>query len=255
MQQSEEMSSEAKEELKEAVDGSLGVSEEQENEKVPDPAAKKLGMQEKRHKKEMRKMQQQLDELRSHLGSRPEPQHSPENMGAYNSQPEMSENLNPQIYAAVQKALQMEKDREHVQHIHKQYESLKSHLDSASEKYDDFDDVVKSDDAPYTETMKGIATVIHGIPGLDASETLYHLGKDRNKLHKLSQLPPIEQSREVLKMAMSLMNSSNKPNANNESKPLGQIKNNPVHSKYVNENTPASEIRRRMKSGEKKWAS
>lgn len=269
MQQSQEMTGEEKAALSDQVDLSLGEPEEvaesasehsdsSEQNELPEFAKKKLGMQEKRHNKKIRQMQQQLDEMRAHLGSRQEPQHSPESgMNPYTSQPEDS-GMNNQIYAAVSKALQMQKEQEHrakeeerMQHVHNQYRALEDHLDGGSDKFEDFDDVVKSDDAPYSKAMRDAALLIPH----NAAETLYHLGKDREKLKKISELHPLEQAREVVKMSMALMGGGNKQNNQNAySKPLGSIKNNPVNNRNVNESTSIGDLRKRMRDGGKKWA-
>jgi hypothetical protein len=93
----------------EQVMDSMGVSPEvtddqsvEQKDELPKFAKEKLGMQEKRHKKEMRKMQQQLDEIRAHLGSRPEPMNTPPpNVDPYSSQP------NGDLDSAVAKAMEM----------------------------------------------------------------------------------------------------------------------------------------------------
>lgn len=261
MNQSQEMTSEEKSNVSEDVNESLGLNSSQELQEepsdqndLPEFAKKKLGMQEKRHKKELRRMQQQIDEMRNHLSSKTESQSSP--------QPQVdnvnfdSGNMNENIYAAVTKALQIQKEQEHrakeaekMQHVHKQYQNLKDQLDNGSSKYDDFDDVVNSDDAPYTEAMRDAALLI-GNP----SETLYHLGKDRDKLKKLSELHPLEQAKEVVRMSIALMSGNGKKESSDNFKPLGQIKNNPVNTTHVNENTSVSDLRSRMKSGNKHWS-
>lgn len=261
MNQSQEMTNEEKSNVSEDVNESLGLNSNQEvneepydNNELPEFAKKKLGMQEKRHKKELRRMQQQIDEMRNHLSSRTEspPSH---HMAAEDVNFDKS-NINENIYAAVSKALQMQKEQEQrvkeaekMQHVHKQYQNLKNQLDNGSSKYDDFDDVVNSDDAPYTEAMRDAALLI-GNPG----DTLYHLGKDRDKLKKLSELHPLEQAKEVVRMSIALMSGNGKKEASDNFKPLGQIKNNPVNATHVNENTSVSDIRNRMKSGKKHWS-
>lgn len=261
MQQSQEMTSEEKAGLSDAVDESLGNPEESteasEQNELPEYAKKKLGMQEKRHKKEIRRMQQQIEEMNARFGSRPEPVNSPEhNMNPYTSQPNDGGLNNDAIYAAVHKALQMQKEQEHkekeferMQHVHKQYKALEDHLDNYSDKYDDFDDVVKSDDAPYTSAMRDAALLIP-----NAAETLYHLGKDRDKLKKISELHPVDQAKEVVKMSIALMSGAGKNGSHNSAKPLSQIRNNPINSAGVNESTSVSELRKRLKSGDKKWS-
>jgi len=267
MNQSQEMSSEAKEGLEEAVNASLGNPEEiaisaaehpdePERDDLPDVAKKRLGMQEKRHKKEMRRMQQQLDEMRAHLGSRPEPQYAQEGMNPYTSQVEPG--MDDQIYKAVSRAMELQKiqeqkakEAERMQHVHKQYQSLQDRLDNASSKYEDFDDIVRSNDAPYTDAIRDAALLVD-----NPDDVLYHLGKDRDKLKRLSELHPLEQAKEVVRMSVALMSGNNgksqSPHSN--AKPLGQIKNNPVVSRGVNENTSVSDLRSKMKSGGKNWS-
>lgn len=262
MQQSQEMQSEEKVELGDAVNQSLGLSSEQiedvkaESDELPEAAKKRLGMQEKRHKKELRKMQQQVDELRDHLRTRPEPLNSPEqNMNPYTSQPE-SGGMDETVYKAVAKALQIQKaqeqeakDAERRQHVQKSYRTLQDNLDNASSTYEDFDDVVKSDDAPYTDSMRDAALLIENAP-----DVLYHLGKDREKLKRISELHPLEQAREVIKLSHALAaGNGGKSNSSSNTKPLGQIKNNPITSNTVNEATSVGELRKRMKEGGKKW--
>lgn len=262
MQQSEEMQGEEKQELGEAVNASLGIGEggeqtsEPEHDELPEAAKKRLGMQEKRHKKEMRRMQQQLDEVRQHLGSRPEPMNSPENsMNPYTSQHENG-SMDDTVYKAVAKAMELQKmqeqqakDQEKMQHVHKSYKALQDNLDNASSKYDDFDDIVKSEDAPYTDAMRDAALLIENAP-----ETLYHLGKDKEKLKRVSQLHPLDQAKEVIKLsqALAIGNGGKQGNVSN-TKPLGQVKNNPITSNTVNEATSVGELRKRMKEGGKRW--
>lgn len=263
MQQSEEMQGEAKEELGEAVNASLGLGEnaekssESEHDELPEAAKKRLGMQEKRHKKEMRRMQQQLDEVRQHLGSRPEPMNSPENgMNPYSSQPEAG-SMDETVYKAVARAMELQKmqeqkarEAEKMQHVQKSYKALQDNLDNASGKYDDFDDIVKSEDAPYTDAMRDAALLIENAP-----DVLYHLGKDKEKLKRISELHPLEQAKEVIKLSVALMSGNGgKAGSSTHAKPLGQVKNNPVTSNSVNETTSVGELRKRMKDGGKKWS-
>lgn len=261
MQQSEEMQGEAKQELGEAVNASLGLSEgeqtsEAEHDELPEGAKKRLGMQEKRHKKEMKRMQQQLDEMRQHLGSRPEPMNSPENgMNPYTSQPENG-SMDDTVYRAVAKAMEMQKMQEHqakeaekMQHVQKAYKGLEKNLEDGSSKYEDFDDVVNAHDAPYSDAMRDASLLIDNAP-----DVLYHLGKDREKLKRLSELHPLEQAKEVIKLSMALATGNNGKQGNSsQAKPLGQVKNNPVTSNTVNEATSVGELRKRMRDGGKKW--
>lgn len=267
MNQSEEMTSEEKVSLGDDVNESLGLSEKSteelaetpEKSDLPEFAKKKLGMQEKRHKKEIRRMQQQIEEMHNRMNSYNQNSHiQHEEATSY----EGSGDHNNAIYAAVSKALQMQKEQEekakqeeHKQHIYKQYRALDDHLDNESDKYEDFHDVVKSDDAPYTGVMRDMSVILHGIPGINAAETLYHLGKDKSKLAELSKKSPVEQSREVLKLAIALMNGGNKGNSSNNARPLGSIKNSPLNTTHVNENTSVGDLRKRLRDNGKKWSS
>jgi hypothetical protein len=257
--QSDEMQGDMKEELGEAVNASLGMGEqasEPEHDELPEAAKKRLGMQEKRHKKEMRRMQQQLDEVRQHLGSRPEPQNSPENgMNPYTSQQEDG-SMDDTVYKAVAKAMEMQKmqeqqakDAEKMQHVQKSYKELEKNLEDGSSKYEDFDDVVNAHDAPYSDAMRDASLLIDNAP-----DVLYHLGKDREKLKRLSELHPLEQAKEVIKLSKALaIGDQGKQSNSSNAKPLGQVKNNPVTPNNVNEGTSVGELRKRMRDGGKRW--
>lgn len=267
MNQSQEMSGEEKSVLGDEVNESLGLSDESseqqesnesnESNELPEYAKKKLGMQEKRHKKELRRLQQQLDEVHSRIGSFQNQNPQAQQNNGYS--PDNNQNNDP-VYAAVARALQLQKEEEQkakqaeqMQHLNKQYRALDDHLDNESDKYEDFHEVVKSDDAPYTGVMRDMSVILHGIPGINAAETLYHLGKDRSKLHELSKKTPVEQSREVLKLAIALMNGGNKSSSSGSSKTLGSIKNSPINTTHLNENTSIGDLRKRLREGGKKW--
>ncbi len=265
MIQSQEMSGEEKSFLGEKVDENLGLSDDKventesnesnESNELPEYAKKKLGMQEKRHKKEIKRLQQQLEEVQSRMGSYQEPRY-PEQQLQGNSSNVQHEDP---IYAAVARALQLQKEQEQkakqaeeIKHLNKQYKAWKNHLDNESDKYEDFDEVVNSDDSPYTGVMRDMSVILHGIPGINSAEVLYRLGKDKDKLKELSKKSAVEQSREVLKLAIALSNGGNKSNSS-VSKTLGSIKNSPLNNTYVSENTSVGDLRKRMRENGKKW--
>lgn len=176
-------------------------------------------------------------------------------MNPYTSQPENG-SMDETVYQAVARALQREKDKENevkqaekMQHVQKAYKGLEKNLEDGSSKYDDFDDVVNAHDAPYSDAMRDASLLIDNAP-----DVLYHLGKDREKLKRLSELHPLEQAKEVIKLSMALSAGNNGKQGNsNQAKPLGQVKNNPVTSNTVNEATSVGELRKRMRDGGKKW--
>jgi hypothetical protein len=144
---------------------------------------------------------------------------------------------------------QKSKEAEKMQHVHKSYKALEDSLDNGSSKYEDFDDIVKSNDAPYTDAMRDASLLIENAP-----EVLYHLGKDKEKLKRISELHPLEQAKEVIKLSMALSSGNGGKQGNmSNTKPLGQVKNNPVTSNTVNEATSVGELRKRMKEGGKRW--
>ena len=103
--------------------------------------------------------------------------------------------------------------------------------------------------------MRDMAMILHGIPGINSAKTLYHIGKDRDKLNQLSKLHPVDQAKEVIKIAIALMNPNGKKTSEDYHRPLGQVKSNPINSSAsVNAKTPVAEIRKRMKQSSNKWA-
>lgn len=263
MQESQEMSNESQEVLSNDVNQSLGIdssvvsdNQSPDHDELPDVAKKRLGIQEKRHKKEMRKMQQQIEEMRSHLSSRSEPQDTSNDNGHYDSSNHGG--MDDQIYKAISRAMELQKMQEHkskehekAKHMHKQYQALQERLDNASSKYEDFDDVVRSEDAPYSDAIRDAALLVD-----NADDVLYRLGKDRDNLKRLSQLHPIEQMKEFVRMSVALRdgNDGKSNSSSSNARPLGQVKNNPVRSHGINENSSPAEIRAKMKQGGKNWS-
>jgi hypothetical protein len=247
-----------------------GYSDEAEaqadhDQNVPDdPQAvikKRLGMQAKKHAREMRQMQEQMLQMQAqfqnanmdsanpynHQNHETNPYHSP---GQPDS-PGMSEE--ERIQKAVRYALgakeadeRKAKEAEHATHVHKQYQRLNSEFDKASDKYDDFDDVVRGDDMPFTNHVRDALLLVE-----NPAEVAYKLGKNRSELERISRLHPLDQAREVNKLSFSLMNGKdNKSSNHSKASPLGQIRQNPAHSSNaVTDKTPPSVIRARMKAG------
>jgi hypothetical protein len=83
------------------------------------------------------------------------------------------------------------------------------------------------------------------------AEVAYRLGKNKDELHRISKLHPLDQAREVNKLSFSLMGGNNgKASSPTKSNPLGTIRTNPVNSSSaITDKTPPSAIRARMKAG------
>lgn len=220
---------------------------------------KRLGQQAKKHAREMRAMQEQLAHMQSQLsrgqGDRM-PEFAPEHTNPYNSPgqpngPTGSEE--ERIQKAVRYALEAKnaeerraKEAESRAHVQKQYERLQSEFDKASDKYDDFDDVVLGHDVPFTPAMRDALLFID-----NPADVAYKLGKNRSELQRISQLHPLDQAKEVTKLAFALMggNSGKQSSAPRGGNPLNPARPNPATSNAVTDKTPPSTIRARMKAG------
>lgn len=217
---------------------------------------KRLGMQAKKHQREMRQMQEQMMRMQAQFGGdSANPQQSSYNTNPYSSPgqpnpPAMSEE--EKIQKAVRFALgakeheeKQAKEAERQAHVHKQYQRLNDEFDRASEKYEDFDDVVRESDAPFTDAVRDALLLVE-----NPAEVAYRLGKNKSELERISRLHPLDQAREVNKLSFSLMGNHGKPTSNQKPTPMGSIRQNPAHSSTaVTDKTPPSVIRARMKAG------
>jgi hypothetical protein len=209
---------------------------------------KRIKQLKRAHEREMREMQSRMDAMQS--------QSQPNFMQDQQMNPNEASNggVDDAIHKAVSYALQhrdMEerkaKDMQSQQHIAKQYQELQKHLDSTSDKYDDFDDVVRGD-APFTAHMRDAALMLPKKGPGSAGEVLYKLGKDPESLERISKLHPVDQASELVALSHALISGGEQKGSAN--RPLGQIKSNPVvNSAGVNDKTPVSDIRARMKQG------
>jgi hypothetical protein len=169
-------------------------------------------------------------------------------MNGYTPQP--TGGIEDHISRAVNAALQAKDQREQAAqqaekqaHVHKQYQKLQDHLDNASSKYDDFEDVVRSPDAPFTDSMRDTALLLP-----NAADVLYKLGKAPDELKRISQLHPLEQAKEMIRLSVQMQGGDQKGASAPRS--LGNIKSNPVSAPdSANENTSVGELRRKLKAG------
>lgn len=216
---------------------------------------KRLGMQAKKHQREMRQMQDQLMRMQSQMTSR-QPYEEESHANAYPSPgqpnpPNMSEEQ--KIQMAVRYALgakeheeKQAKDAERLAHVHKQYKRLDDEFNNASDKYDDFDEVVRGEDAPFSHHVRDALLLVD-----NPAEVAYRLGKNRDELLRISKLHPLDQAREVNKLSFALMggNTGKPSSAPTKSSPMGTTRANPATSNAVTDKTPPSVIRARMKAG------
>ncbi len=227
------------------------------DESDPLSVKKRLGMQAKKHTREMRALRDEMSQMRSRMGGdSANPNTSNYQQEAYHSagQPDVaSMSEQDKIQYAVRQALGM---REHEQkqaeegqraaHVHKQYARLNDEFDRASDKYEDFDDVVRGDDVPFTPHVRDALLLVE-----NPAEVAYKLGKSRTELERISKLHPLDQAREVNKLSFSLMGGRDgKPSTSSRTTPLGNVKANPGNSQAITGKTPVSSIRSRMKAGD-----
>lgn len=261
MDQSEMMSGQEKEALAGETMDSLGLpetagesaNEPQAEDELPKPLKERLGRQEKRHQKELRALQAQIAELHNRAGNQTMQDNQPAN--TYDSQPIAGDNIEHHINRAVNAALQARQEQEkHAKeaegraYVQKQYQALDEHLDNASSKYDDFHEVVKDNNLPFTDTMRDTAVLLPTSGPGSAADVLYKLGKNKEELKRISQLHPIDQAKEMMKLSIALSGGSKE--GSSAPRQLGNIKSNPVApSGSVNENTSVGELRRKLKAG------
>lgn len=216
---------------------------------------KRLAMQGKKHARELRQLHERISHMQASQGSDSAnpPTYQPDSYPSAGqpSSPGMSEE--ERIHKAVRFALgakdaeeRQAKDAERQAHVHKQYQRLNDEFDNASEKYEDFDDVVRGDDIPFTPHVRDALLLVE-----NPADVAYKLGKNKSELERISKLHPLDQAREVNKLSFSLMGGQNGKTSNpTKANPLGSVRANPAHSsRAVTGKTPPSEIRARMKAG------
>lgn len=209
---------------------------------------KRLKQMRRAHEREMRELHARMAEMQS--------QSQPNQMQQqYSPQEASNGGMDDAIHKAVSFALQQReleerkaKDMESQQHIAKQYQELSRHLDTTADKYDDFDDVVRGDSTPFTAHMRDAALMLPKKGPGSAGEVLYRLGKSPEELSRIARLHPVDQASELVALSHALISGGEKTQSS--SRPLGQIKSNPVvNSPGVTDKTPVSDIRDRMKKG------
>lgn len=242
-----------------------GFTSEQEAEEVGEEhepelsksMQKRLHTQARKHSREMRELRANMAQMHSMMTSdSANPSGQPHSPPIYPSPgqpspPSMSEE--ERIQHAVRYALgakeheeRQAKEIERQAHVHKQYQRLNDEFDHAGERYDDFDDVVRGEDVPFTPHVRDALLLVE-----NPADVAYKLGKNRAELERISRLHPLDQAREVNKLSFSLMGGNGKPsNTPSKASPMGSIKANP-HSSHgqVTDKTPPSVIRQRMRAG------
>jgi hypothetical protein len=224
-------------------------------EEDPYGVKKRLGMQAKRHQREMRMLHDKIAALEGHISSgAQQPTHQSEQAYSSPGQPSpITGGEEERIQRAVRFALEAKEadnrkrqDQANQAYVNEQYKKLSSALDNGSEKYDDFDDVVKGDNVPFTRAIRDMLMFVK-----DPAEVAYRLGKNPEELSRISKLHPLDQAREVYNLSVALMNGDHEKASTATSPraaPISNIKANPVSSRDSN-NMSVSGIRSRMRTG------
>jgi hypothetical protein len=214
---------------------------------------KRLGMQAKRHQRELRTMQDQMMRMQAQMGQGANSQdyQSQQQSNPYSSpgQPNPpSDHEEDRIRKAVRYALDAKdaetrkaKEAESHAHVQKQYQRLQDEFDKASDKYEDFDDIVRANDVPFTPAIRDALLLID-----NPAEVVYKLGKNRQELSRISELHPLEQAREVNKLSFALMGGNGNKSSASRANPLNAVKANPSTS---NAQLSPSAIRAKLKAG------
>lgn len=228
-------------------------NEEKVKDDLPKAAKDRIFREQQRRKKELRAMREEIQGLQAQLMQSRQPQ---EDFNQGNQFQGGGDPEEERITRAVRLALQQKemeeqkrKDAERMQQVHQEYAGLQEDLDKAGDEFEDFEDVVKAHDAPYTDSIRDAMLLM---PRNMRAKLLYKLGRNKDKLQEISKLHPLKQAQEVVKLGFALAGEGNQSKGLESPRVLGNVKSNPVSSNSaVNEKTSAAEIRARMKAG--KW--
>ncbi len=212
---------------------------------------KRLKQQKRAHDREIRALYARIDSMQPSSQPTNQPNTGQPNLPYDSSNGNIAEHIHNAVNYALQHKEMEErkvKDAEQMAHVHKQYQGLQNHLDHVADKYEDFDDVVRGHDAPFTDHMRDAALLLPHSGAGSAGEVLYKLGKNRSELERIRHLHPLDQARELNKLSHALANGGE--SKTQDHRPLGNIKSNPVvNSHAITDKTSPSEIRARMKAG------
>jgi hypothetical protein len=242
--QSDESISESHGENQEGHEGNTNTSD-------PLYVQKRLKQQKRAHDREMREVQARMAELHSQLSSQ-NPQRFEANPYAETVSPQgTDETISKAVSFALAQRDQEErkaKAAEQAANISNHYQNLQRHLDTVADKYDDFDDVVRGDHVPFTASMRDAALMLPKKGPGAAGEVLYKLGKNPEELSRISKLFPHEQAAELVALSHAMIAGND--GKGQSSRPLGQVKSNPVtNSAGVTEKSSPAQIRALMKQG------
>lgn len=264
--EAQELSSQEQEGLAGEVANDLGVSEGQgempmesqdtEGTQSGTPhAQKRINARNRERERQMQYIQAKIAELEARM-AHPDQMQNDQTMIPHDAgQPagDMADHIHRavnQVLARKEEQERRVKQAESEANIQKHYQGLRDHLDNVADKYDDFEEIVRGNDAPFTSHMRDSALLLPQTGPGSAGEVLYKLGKNRSELERISKLHPIEQARELNRLSHALANGSASSQSTNAIRPMGNIKSNPANNSHaITDKTSPAEIRARMKAG------
>lgn len=203
---------------------SLEENIEDNTEGNSDYRIKHFRKQNRRDKKEIKRLNQekltlvqentQLKELFNQFLSQSSTQNQqnsstlPQNQNSVSVQEPIDE-VERKVNEVLAKKAQEEQQKQiQMQIAHKKAEFIKE-LHDASDRYEDFEEVIKDDELPFTQTM---ADAIQYLPKENNYRTdfLYSLAKNKEEVKRISKLPPDEQVRALIARVLNINSSQSK---------------------------------------------
>lgn len=210
------------------VDVETVIDEKQENEEAPEYWKRNFRKLERKIKRENRDLSNQLSSAVNELN-----QYREFFSQVAQGQSQQEEVQQPADLESAVKNVLHQAERERQQQLHSQsiaqasqrlQQDFQSELEKASERYDDFEDVMEQSVPHFT---KPIANVAQLLP--NAGDVLYSLGKNKAELQRITKLSDIEQAKEIFNYAVKLAQGKS-PKISNAPAPLSnsQVKNKPA---------------------------
>ncbi len=178
----------------------------------PDSAKKRIGKKNKYHRRELDSMKYRLEEqmsINAQLASAAPHSYQEQQAQAGYEQPQQGVDQNSVQYQVAAEFKRREDEQnyqvaqqrqvEQQQVMDDQTNRLMNDIDDASDRYPDFDDVVRRDDLPITQTMVEVAKL-----SPNGADLLYFLGKNPKEVTRISKLKDYHQAREVMKHMVNL---------------------------------------------------
>ncbi len=161
---------------------------------LDDQHKKELGMQSKRHRRQMTQMQQQLADLQTSMAGM-----QPVQQADFNQQPE--DPVATQVRAQMEQMAHEQAYHQQQAKVQVEQQKVMKHVERLRDKYDDFDNVLADAGVP-DHALTGALEQARVMP--DGIEFVYHLAKSKpEEFNRLRNLPPDEQAREMVKLKIN----------------------------------------------------